>query len=277
MGFKFSMLRSWDWGGTSTDVPSVLKWLENHWRFKTWELEIDPDSLVHDGLTYQRLIGSIVELYGREVGKPTAEIWIDHTPTNIQYAWTLFRLFPEAKMIHIVRDGRAVAASIMPLDWGPNEIHRAAQYWVESVAYGLAAESWGGRRVIRVKYEDLVMNPKDSLGTLCSELGIGYEDEMSNATGFEVPKYTVRQHSLIGSRLDPTRVDAWKDQLTPRQIEIFESITADLLCYLGYTPQYGLQAKPMSLMEIIALGIGEIYKRELINRLRIRWRRKLIK
>ncbi|MCH7768387.1 MAG: sulfotransferase, partial [Nitrospinae bacterium] len=136
MRFKFSALRRWEWDNTGVNTLSVLKWLQNHWRFKIWELDIDLCSVIPNEVTYREFIELIVKLYGEKAGKPTPKFWIDHTPVNIMYAWTIFNVFPDAKMVHIVRDGRAVAASVMPLDWGPNEIHRAAQFWVRGIAYG---------------------------------------------------------------------------------------------------------------------------------------------
>lgn len=274
MRFKFSALRRWEWDNTGVNTLSVLKWLQNHWRFKIWELDIDLCSVIPNEVTYREFIELIVKLYGEKAGKPTPKFWIDHTPVNIMYAWTIFNVFPDAKMVHIVRDGRAVAASVMPLDWGPNEIHRAAQFWVRGIAYGLAAESWDDGRVIRVIYEDLVKNTESTLKRLCYDLEIDYEDEMPKAMGFKVPMYSIGQHSLVGSKPDPARVNAWESQLTSRQIEIFESVAVDLLRYLGYAPKYAPKAKSMSLMEKLALDIREIYKQEVVNRFRSRRRRR---
>ena len=276
-GFKFPALRRWEWDNTGVNTLSVLKWLQNHWRFKTWELDIDICSVIPNEVTYRGFMELIVKLYGEKVGKPTPKFWIDHTPTNIMYAWTIFNEFPDAKMIHIIRDGRAVAASIMPLDWGPNEIHKAAQLWMRGIAYGVAAESWGDGRVIRVIYEDLVKNTENTLKRLCYELEIDYEDEMGKTAGFKVPMYSIGQHSLVGSKPDPARVNAWESQLTSRQIEIFENLAVDLLRYLGYTPKYAPKAKGMSLMESLTLNVREIYKREVVNRFRIRRRRGYLK
>ena len=46
--------------------------------------------------------------------------WVDHTPVNLKFFMHLVKHYERAKFIHIVRDGRAVASSVIPLEWGPN-------------------------------------------------------------------------------------------------------------------------------------------------------------
>jgi Sulfotransferase family len=71
-------------------------------------------------------------------GKEEADWWVDHTPTNLRFARLLTAWFPEARFIHIVRDpGRA--ASVMPLNWGPNTITEAALFWKRRMALALTS------------------------------------------------------------------------------------------------------------------------------------------
>jgi len=275
MQFKFDILRFSGHEAQGTEEKTdLIRKLATRSSFRIWELDIDAIATPAEQLRGRALIEWIVRAYGKKVGKPAPTMWVDHTPKNVRYAWTFFRSFPEAKMIHIVRDGRAVAASVLPLDWGPNEIDSAARFWVERLAYGLAAESFWRKKVVRVRYEDLVQYPQTTLHSLCETLAINYDPAMCRAAGFQVPKYTAKQHALIGSKPNPARVNAWEKQLTPRQVEIFESIASDLLKTLGYTPQFGLSARPLSRRERILAGIREFYKREFSNRSRKRKRKR---
>ena len=117
-------------GKDKADIADVFSMVRNHLRFKYWGLEVGQK--VPQGVaSFQELFLWLAQSYGDKVRKPGTAICVDHTPLNIKYADMLFDLFPEAKMIHLVRDGRAVASSIMPLDWGPNTIDRAASSWVK--------------------------------------------------------------------------------------------------------------------------------------------------
>lgn len=275
MPFKFDLLRLSPNGSEgSVGTANSLRTLSQRSSFRIWELPIDLSTFVHEPLSCGEFIERLVVAYGQKVAKPTPMVWIDHTPKNALYAATLFRTFPEAKMIHIVRDGRAVAASVLPLDWGPNEIETAARFWAGRLAYGLMAESRWPDKVVRVYYEDLVQAPEVTLQKLCTALDLTYDPAMSQAAGFQVPKYTAQQHALIGHAPDRSRVSGWETQLTPRQVEIFEYTTGDLLEMLGYTPKFGLQAKKVSRRESLVAGVRELYKKEFANRQRKQTRRK---
>ncbi len=279
--FKIEALLRFDWEKDEVDLRAAFNMIKGHWRFKIWGLDIDLRSFSETeiGSTYQELMSWIIKKYGEKVGKPTASIWVDHTPSNIRYAATLAGLFPESKMIHLIRDGRAVASSVIPLDWGPNTIVEAAHWWVEKVAYGLAAESSLERnQIIRIRYEDLIEDPKTTLKTLCSSLEIEYQPQMIKATGMmRVSRYTSGQHALIGKRPDKNRLNAWQRELTPRQIEIFESLTGDFLRYLGYSLKYGMKAKKITRRERAISEIRELCRQQIINKFRYRNRfRKLL-
>jgi hypothetical protein len=258
-------------GERGVDIGEAWKRIARHWRFKVWGVDYRPlpAGAQGGGDSYPSLMKRIVTLYGEKVGQRSASLWIDHTPENVKYAETLRGLFPDMKMIHIVRDGRGVASSIMPLDWGPNTTWTAAHWWAESVSYGVAVESlYGKKRVMRVRYEDLVTESERTLLEICSFLDIEYQPVMLDASGFTVPEYTSRQHSLVGKRPDIKRVNAWERELTPREIEIFENITGDLLCYFGYAPRYGLKAKGITDREKLALMIREV-SHYIVHRIRL--------
>ena len=270
--FKMDVLRSCEGNGEKVNLPTALNLIKKHLRFKIWEFDISSTEIPEEemGGSYPRLLEWIVSRYARSHGKTKARIWVDHTPENIRRATTLLELFPQAKMIHIVRDGRAIASSVMSVDWGPNTIIKAAGWWLEMISYGLAAESrLREDQITRVKYEDLVCAPEKTLINLCTFLGIDYQPEMVQAGGFKAPRYTTGQHTLIGQTPDAKRATRWETRLTPRQIEIFENLTHDFLSYLGYPSRYGLKAKAPSLAERCTAGIKELGQGKVINR--IRW------
>lgn len=270
--FKIDALRVPDWQGQSADLSVPFALIKRHWRFKIWELNMDAYDFPEKELnhSYACLLNWIVAGYGQSMGKPHARIWVDHTPENISYATTLLNLYPHAKMIHIVRDGRGVATSIMPLDWGPNTLIKAARWWLRMVSFGLAVETLIPKeQIIRVRYEDLVRQPEETLWMLCDYLDLEYQPEMANASGFKPPRYTNRQHRYIGKRPVSELATRWQKRLSDRQVEIFENLTRDFLVYLGYPLKYGLRAKPPTFFEIQWAKGKELYRGEIINK--IKW------
>ncbi len=240
-----------------------------NWRFKLWdmpvalgELALNGTTADHPALTMLRL----VELYAAKMNKPGARVWIDHTPHNVRQGKLLARAFPNSKFIHTVRDGRAVAASVMPLDWGPNSIIEAAHFWVDQTAYGLAAEQqFGKERVLRVYYERLVREPVPVMQEVAAFLGLEFTQEMSEGGGFVVPQYSVAQHQLIARHPDPSRIDAWTNVLTRREREIFEHLTEDFLDYMGYERHCPYPTTGPSLVEKASSKSLSLLRKHIVN------------
>jgi hypothetical protein len=271
--FKTRVLRDASVNNQGTlNLEAALRKIQNNWRFKIWDLPLGavPFNSIQ---TYRDLVEFLVTAYGEKFGRMNPSIWVDHTPSNVKNAETLLRLFPDARFLHIVRDGRGVAASILPLDWGANTVNEAACAWLERLSQNLAVESaLGQKRIMRVKFEDMVLEPETILKEICSFLHIDYQPHMTEGTGFMVPRYTRNQHAQVGNRPDPKEARAWEKRLTARQIEIFESIAGAMLLALGYPLRYGKKARPITGPEKVMSHLREIYKGKIVNKTR-HWRR----
>lgn len=227
------------------DLEDALARIKQHFRFKLWNLDTTMSDLEpHPPISYAALILALVGEYAAAAGRPDAQVWVDHTPSNNRSAALLAELFPEAQFIHLVRDGRAVVASIKSLNWGTHSARTITQNWVVKVGHGLAAESYlNPERCLRVRYEDLVERPEQTLRSVCAFAGLPYEPAMLSGTGFAVPGYTQKQHQLVGKLPDAKRIDAWAQTLSQRDIETCEHVSENMLVYLGYTPVFGYRAK----------------------------------
>lgn len=275
--FKIDVIKTCQHPNKVVDIDAYFQSIQKMWRFKIWNLKLGqiPRSERVDLRTYSDLIFWLVKQYGKRLDKDKAPIWIDHTPGNLRHFLTLKSHFPQAKGIHIVRDGRGVAASLIPLDWGPNEIDKAAQYWTQNLTFGLAAEFYFSHKEIkRVRYEDLVLRSEETLKDVCNFIELDYQSKMLKGTGFWVPTYTIDQHRLIGKKVDPTRALAWKRELSSRQIEIFESLTYELLSYLEYPLLFGLNARNLTRFEKYRLVLRNVFKKKVSNRLRYFFRKR---
>ncbi|MFW6009251.1 MAG: sulfotransferase family protein, partial [archaeon] len=226
------------------DLKEAFYNIKNNYRFKIWNLNLKYSDIGNKNInSFSELIKFIIKKYASERNKDPV-FWIDHTPNNFQKVSLLENNLPEAKYIHLIRDGRAIANSILPLDWGPNTVEVAAQHWVKNTSYGLAAESFLGReKILRVKYEDIVMNPEENLKRICKFIGINFNVNMSKGNGFDKPQYTKKQHKLVGEPPNKKRVYAWKNNLDDRQIELFEFYSKDFLYLLGYEKLYDFPNK----------------------------------
>jgi hypothetical protein len=257
------------------DSRAALGRIMAHERFRLlWGLSLEPASVqaADLGSTLADLWTWLAQAYGRKVGKPTAGVWIDHTPTNFRRVRGLLRMFPAARFIHLVRDGRAVAASLLPLDWGPNNALHAAEFWMARCALGLAAElDLGPDRILRVRYEDVLQEPESSLRRITGFIGLDYEPQMAAANPSRPTRYHEHQHHLVGQAPVRSRAAGWQQVLSRREVEIFEAEAGDFLETLGYQARYGVRAMPATRVEVFRLRLGDLARRAQNNLLR-RWR-----
>ena len=134
------------------DVETYKDKVLGNFRFLVWNIKVDRSEL--DTIdNYHDFIQFLVHRYAEKEGKAESKFWIDHSPGNILQSRKLAPHFPNAKFIYLVRDGRAVANSMIPLDWGPNTIYQAAIQWRNNLALHEEMLNSHNIDVMRVKYE----------------------------------------------------------------------------------------------------------------------------
>ena len=109
---------------------------------------------------------------------------------------------------------------------------------------------------------------------VCAFADLAFDDRMLAAASYQVPAYTARQHRLVGAPPDPSRVDAWRDQLRPEQVRAFERLTGELLDCLGYPSVYGVRARRQPAREHYREVAASAARRLVVDRVRraARWR-----
>ncbi len=225
------------------EAQELFSAIASHARFKVWDMQPSWQDFEDSNLSHCVL--EMVNQYAALKQQAEATFWIDHTPTNLRHAHFLDEHYPECLFIHIVRDGRAVMASQFKLDWGSNDPIFASMKWIEPLCVGFACESAFPDRTLRVYYEDLVEQPTAECKRICEFMKIPFEAEMIKGSDFEVPLFTKAQHQLVGQMPDPKRINDWKKTLRKKDIQLFESMTFDLLPMLGYQKEFpGIVAKP---------------------------------
>lgn len=251
MQFNVNFLLDLDWEGEEITWEKLRRLLDDKWDYGLWRgAGSSADEARGTAVPcYREAIEALVSRYARDVGRKRADVWIDHTPGNLRRAGRLLERFPDARLVHLVRDGRGVASSIVSLPWGPHTVIDAARAWPEWLGFGLAHEMRHPGRMIRVHYEELVRRPAEVMERVCRRLNLESEDQMGTETDFRLPDYHRASHALVPRPPDASRAEAWKESLTRRQIEIFESLAGDLLTALGYELEFRGSARRPSRRE----------------------------
>jgi hypothetical protein len=261
-----TMLVRRGWGSADGDLRSGLDVVSRHLKFR--DLGVPLPELTQPSL--RGLFEPVVRAYGERLAKAGADVWIDHTPSNLSIGHILLAEFPSSHVIHLVRDGRAVAASAIPLDWGPNSVISVAREWTLYAALGLALEANYPGRVHRIRYEDLVREPSSTLRRICDLTGMEFCDAMVHGGGLQVPTRQADQFALVGKPPDPSRIDAWRTKLDRREIEIFEAETSSLLTLLGYDLMFEGRTRYLSPIATLLVDARDVVRDRTINW----WRRR---
>ena len=157
--------------------------------------------------------------------------WCEKTPKNIHAIPDVLELFGnETKFIHIVRDPRDVITSVHPNH--PDQFWVPSERWLEDVKEGLIHQE----HTLIVRYEDLVVNMKDTVHKICDYIGESFEKQM-----LDIEKNaTVRKNIAWGSEhikpMHTSSVKRWKEEKFQDRISKLmgnEQITS-LMTKLGY-------------------------------------------
>jgi len=179
--------------------------------------------------------------------------WGDKTPTYTDHIASISQLLPEAHFIHVIRDGRGVAASRRHLAFGPGpEIASQARDWSRKIRQA-RRQADSCRRYLEIRYEDLVVNAETVLRTVCDYLELEYHPtildyqvsaetrleefrDWRRPTGemFLAGDYRRAIHQRTRQPLDAERIDHWRHVLQPAEVVAFEAEAGDLLTELGY-------------------------------------------
>src|SRR5262249_20192115 len=94
--------------------------LESAW-VKAWGLALEPSAFAGER-SYAKIVSRIFEAWAEKERKPR---WGDKTPRYVVEIPLLMKLFPDAKILHIIRDGRDVALSWISAGFGPRNVFTA--------------------------------------------------------------------------------------------------------------------------------------------------------
>jgi len=207
---------------------------------RRWDEPIGVDDVNLDQChSFRDVVAGIFSAYARKKGKP---IWGDKTPGYTDQLHIVTDLFPEARVVHVLRDGRDVALSHMKTTWGRQDLVSGLRYWKDIVSVGRKlGRMMSPSSYYEVFYERLCADPVEVANDVCNFLGIEFEPAMI-ATGRSHAKATVPkalltgQHALLSKPPQASNTLKWKSVLDDCDQAIAHEIAGDLLEELGYEP-----------------------------------------
>jgi hypothetical protein len=223
--------------GSKPDVEAFAEDCRRLSTLRDWG--VTPRGLdLRPGMTTGDAIAAVYARYAALQGKAR---WGDKTPMYMQHLPLLARLFPDARFVHLIRDGRDAALSflgvppgIMSRTWAQprTAVDFACQWRTEVKAAQRLGRRVGPERYLEVRYEALVDDAEQELRRICSFTDLPFEGGMLAYTEAVDVSSKPHQQRLLQP---PTRgVRDWRAELSGEDARAFEGVAGDLLGRLGY-------------------------------------------
>jgi hypothetical protein len=219
------------------DWQALMEAVWRHPKVRLWELPGPPPRVpagLADDAAARCVLAAPFEAYARRHGKPR---WGDKTPHYVHHVDELAAIWPDARFVVLVRDGRDVALSLRRMPFGPNNAWAAAQWWARGIRAGAAAARRHPGQVMTVRYEDLARAPEEVVPRVCAFLELGYQPDMLDLTQADRSLIVADQASWFPTLFDGinTRsVARWQHEMPRRDQAVFASLARDELAELGY-------------------------------------------
>lgn len=135
----------------------------------------------------------------------------------------LLKIWPNARFIHLIRDGRDVARSCIGMGWSGN-VWTGVERWLEAESlWNELKPKISADQYTEVNYEDLITQPAEVLTEICQFIGLEYDKAMLNY-----------DQDTTYSKPDPKLIQQWRKKLSEEEIRLVESRASDLLVSRGY-------------------------------------------
>jgi len=210
---RISTLR--DWGVRPADVGGRLR----------------PGATAADG------IAAIFEAYAAARGKAR---WGDKTPMYMSRLGLIDRLFPDALLLHVVRDGRDAARSFLEMPAGlvteswahPSDVQGFACQWRTEVRAARALGRRARGRYLELRYEELVAEPERAMRSVSAFAGLEFDPAMLAYPG--TLDLAAKPHQARLAQPPTAGVRNWRTEMAAADVAAFEAIAGDTLAECGY-------------------------------------------
>lgn len=177
--------------------------------------------------------------------KPMATHLLDKQPSYAHHVTEIDRIVPQARFIHIVRDGRDVVSSALAarrsMGFGPHTTPQAARQWASHVRGARRAATFTGR-YFELRYEQLLAEPAKLLGELYAFCDLAATNDLIGSIVDEhsFDRMRAERKSPVSTVQTPAahfrkgQAGTWRDDLSRRDRIVIDEIAGDLLVELGY-------------------------------------------
>jgi len=173
--------------------------------------------VIREDLDYPALVNDFLQQKLQRDRKGVAGATVHYGFSKLQFIW------PAAKYIYMLRDGRDVASSVVEMGWAGN-VYVGANWWLEAEReWAACRRSLPPDRWIEVRYEELIADTGAQLARICDFIGVSFSKRM-----FDYAKTS--SYSLP----DPSQAYKWRRKMPAGDIRLLEARLGPQLAARGY-------------------------------------------
>ncbi len=199
--------------GEVPDMETYRKYLEVNRVFSTSGFVFD------ESLGYLELVDGFLRRRQQQKGA-------DHVGATVHYGFSkALRLWPDARLIHIVRDPRDVSPSSVEMGWAGN-VWFGLDKWIEAEdEWDSVKDSLSPSQSLQVKFSELINDHEATVQRVCDFIGVSFTEAMFSYAD-----------DTDYSRPAPGRASTWQTKLSRKEVRQIETRLGDRLTDLGFEP-----------------------------------------
>jgi hypothetical protein len=221
---------------------------------RTWgDFGLDPDEFTRRAAD-QDLAGVLRAFYGLYAESQGKTRWGEKTPGYVRNMDSIAAVLPEARFVHLIRDGRDVALSRRARGMGADKpMTKTANLWRRRIEDARKQAHGLDGRYVELRYEDLVADPEPHLRSICDFIDLEFDSAMlRHDKGAEERLAELGDLEAVGGRqarnaderagaharakqgATTARTGAWRTEMDDGDRREFEAVAGELLRDLGY-------------------------------------------
>jgi hypothetical protein len=173
--------------------------------------------------------------------------WVEKTTLHVYSLPMIWRMFPDARAVNVIRDPRDVVSSPKRFKrFEAGSIERE-QFVIElGRSWNRAIEAYesikSDPRMLSVRYDDLVAQPEKTLALMAAHVGVDTDLSVLNRFGEIQSQVTIKREETIKALNAADhlvdRREMWKQRLTDREAHLVEMVCAEAMTRHDYRPSH---------------------------------------
>jgi hypothetical protein len=246
---KYKNITHWD----SNKISKLYKDLSGLYQIDNWTIDkekVKTDLLRCEGAnSFQDLIKVVYLNYVSFFRKSDILYIGDKNPSYASSPEYMMKIFPDAKIIHIIRDYRDNLISYREVGFGPPFDASIVYEWKRSYTKMMKLKQQLPESQIKtIRYEDIAFNPEQSMQDLCAFLSIPYHPEVfkfyekkdqayQNYPPEKIKRFE-RWHKNLIKPIHTYRINMWKEKMSAHTNRLADVVAGECAEQAGYEKKY---------------------------------------